>query len=156
LRLQVIPLRRWLQRAASLAVHGGAWQLRAYESRILQAAADSLPAADAAVLRTQLQALEHLKRLHADRMVTFYFFDAAQLPRISLAGPELCIAQFRVKAAGIEGLRASVVTHLGLLSSLEFSSSPAGLSAVAGFELLPVRGRKRSTVADDIDREEHP
>lgn len=150
------PLGRWLKRAASFVVHGGAWTLRDYESSILQAAAGTLSAADAAVLQTQLQALEHLKREHADRMVTFYFFDAARLPRISLLAPELCIAQFRIQGAGSRKLRASVVTHEGLLSSLEFSSAPKLLSAAAGLDLQPVRPRVRSTLADDIDHEEHP
>lgn len=150
------PLERWLKRAASFVVHGGAWRLRGYETTVLQAAMKSLSAADAEVLEQQLKSLEHLKRLHGDRMVTFYFFDAERLPRISLLAPEHCIAQFRIKSPQIDGLRASVITHQGLLSSLEFSKTPQPLAAAAAFELLPAPTRPRKDLASEVDREEHP
>ena len=146
---------RLFQRAVSFLVHGGAFSLRDYESRILEAAAASLSVEDRAALQAQLQDLEHLKRLHADRMVTFYFFDRARLPLLSERGGSFCLAAFELRAGSGSKLRASVFSHEGILSSLEFKQPPLALAKAEGFEVKLVARKAARSLSQSLDDEEH-
>lgn len=145
---------RLVRRLLGFVVHGGSWQLRPYETLILDGLKKGLPESDVAALAAQLSNLDHVKRLHADRMVTFYFFDKEQLPRLSTQEPAFCAARFRL-GKGDSATTASVYLHLGVLSSIEFTKPPSGIARQAQLDLKPVAPRRARSVVDDIDAEEH-
>src|SRR5690349_18715120 len=97
--------------------------MRDYERRVLDFAGELLSPEDRRALGKQLAGLDHLKRLHGGRMVTFYYGKPAALPPLSDVGLEQKLATVLLET-GQERIRARVVSHRGLLSSLEFSKSP--------------------------------
>lgn len=143
------------RRLVSWLVYGGSRTIREYERRVLDFAAESLSPEDRSALAAQLDGLDHLKRLHGDRMVTFYFEKPAALPRLSNAGLEQKLATVLL-AAGRQRVRATVVSHRGLLSSLEFSKSPTGLEGQPlRLELVARKPGKDGELAREIDAMEH-
>lgn len=129
--------------------------MRDYERSALGFVGQSLSAEDRHALAAQLTGLDHLKRLHGDRMVTFYYEKPSELPRLSNEGLEQKLATVLLEA-GQEKVRATVVSHRGLLSSLEFSKSPTDLEGKP-LRLSFVAGRsgKAGDLAREIDAEEH-
>jgi hypothetical protein len=144
-----------LRRAAGFLIHGGSWTLRPYETRVIDETKSLLSATDARALEAQLDSLDHVKRTHADRMLTFYFQQAPALPKLADRSTEHCLARFRL-SAGAAALTAQVFSHRGLLSSIEFAKDPkplAGAAVLAVARLPP--GKKATSLADQIDAEEH-
>lgn len=144
-----------LRRAAGFLIHGGSWTLRPYETRVIDETKALLSPADARALAAQLDSLDHVKRTHSDRMLTFYFQHGPTLPKLADGSTELCLARFRL-GTGAAALTAQVFAHRGLLSSIEFAKDPkplAGGAALAVARLPP--SKKASSMADQIDAEEH-
>lgn len=140
------------RRLVSWLVYGGSRVLRDYEQAALDFLGRSLSPQDRQALESQLAGLDHLKRLHGDRMVTFYFEKPATLPRLSNEGLEQKLATLLL-AAGQKKTRATAVSHRGLLSSLEFSKSPTDLE---GQPLrLALAAGKPGDLAREIDAGEH-
>ena len=147
-------MKRWLTRIWNSLLYGGSTRLRSYEGAVLEALIASLGPTDAAALRAQLAGLDHVKRLHRDRMVTFYFYQPKRLPRIENRGEALHLGAFRISGGSI-ALTAVVFAHRGLLSSLEFTKAPAGLEHVE-VVVETIRAKERSpSLATRIDRTEH-
>lgn len=147
-------MRRWLTRLWNSLIYGGSTRLRSYEGAVLEALIASLGPSDAEAVRAQVASLDHVKRLHRDRMVTFYFYQPKRLPRMENRGEALHAGAFRISGGSIS-LTAVVFAHRGLLSSLEFTKAPAGLEhAEAMVEPVRTNGRGRSLAAK-IDRMEH-
>jgi hypothetical protein len=147
-------MRRWLTRFWNSLVYGGSTRLRSYEGAVLEALIASLGPSDAAAVRAQLAGLDHVKRLHRDRMVTFYFYQPKRLPPIENRGEALHVGAFRI-SGGSNSLTAVVFAHRGLLSSLEFTKAPAGLEH-AEVIVEPVRTKGSGpSLATKIDRIEH-
>lgn len=149
-----MSLRRMITRLGTFLLYGGTQRLAGYERAILDHLEGSIAESDRETLRSQLGNLDHIKRLHDGRMVTFYFFDSGHLPRLKDIGDEVCIAAYRLSTKDIKPT-VRVVTHKGLLSSLEFSKSPRGLDDKA-LVLSPAQASKRSrSIAEVVDRMEH-
>lgn len=147
-------MRRWLTRFWNSLIFGGSTRLRSYEAALLEALIASLGPSDAAAVRAQLAGLDHVKRLHRDRMVTLYFYQPQRLARIEDRGEALHVGAFRISGGSV-GLTAVVFAHRGLLSSLEFTKAPAGLEhAEVVVETVRTKGRG-SSLATKIDRLEH-
>ncbi len=146
--------RRALNRLGTFVLYGGTTRLRSYERTIIERTIEALEPSDRGAFRAQLENLDHLKRLHGDRMVTFYFYDASHLPRTQRQSDELYIAKYQIVANSVR-LTVSVVTHAGLLSSIEFSKSPTALESIP-FHLKSLHVTQvGESVAEEIDRLEH-
>lgn len=143
------------RRLVSWLVYGGSRTIRDYEQSALDFVAESLAPEDRRALAAQLSGLDHLKRLHGDRMVTFYFEKPAELPRLSNDGLEQKLAAVHLETDP-KKIRATVVSHRGLLSSLEFSQSPTDLEGQP-LRLSSAAGRsgKAGDLAREIDADEH-
>jgi hypothetical protein len=143
------------RRLVSWLVYGGSRTLRDYERRVLDFVAESLPMEDRRALAEQLAGLDHLKRLHGDRMVTFYYEKQDALPLLSNQGLEQKLATVRLDS-GQKKVRATMVSHRGRLSSLEFSQSPADLEGQP-LRLTLAKGQpgRDGGLAGEIDRMEH-
>ena len=144
------------RRLVSWLVYGGSRTLRDYERCVLDFVGESLPPEDRHALAKQLAGLDHLKRLHGDRMVTFYYEKPDTLPLLLNQGLEQRLATVLLEA-GRKRVRATMVSHRGRLSSLEFNKSPTDLegqplrrSLVAG------KPGKDGELAREIDSMEHP
>ena len=146
---------RTVRRLLSWLLYGGTTTLRDYETRILDHVSASLSTDnDRAALASQLRNLNHLKRLHQDRMVTFYFDDSESLRRLSNMSPAHQIG-VAVLEKDRESTTAKVVSHRGLLSSMEFTRSPTQFQH-ASFQLADSRRPgKAIDLPSQIDAEEH-
>lgn len=146
-----MPLRRiwtWL-------IYGGSRVVRDYERVILDFVSSTLSSDDREALATQLANLDHLKRLHADRMVTFYFPDSLRVKKLSDINPERVMARLALKTQRTV-VKAKVVSHEGLLSSIEFAKSPTHLQgAEVQLEALPKPRGKEWDLPSELDAEEH-
>jgi hypothetical protein len=143
------------RRLGSWLLYGGSRTLRDYELQLLDFIGRALSDADRRALGEQLASLDHLKRLHDDRMVTLYFRKPGALPRFSNQGLEQNLAT-AVMATGEERVRVTAVAHRGLLSSLEFRSSPARLEGrQLRLELVTGRRGKDGALAAELDGNEH-
>jgi len=150
----VKDLKRALTRIWTFLVYGGSTHLRTYEKLLLDSILIALDSSDAAAIRAQLASLDHIKRQHNDRMVTFHFFEADRLPRISNRDGEHRLATYQLSG---EAIKATVVlfSHRGLLSSLEFSKTPRALEGKhVAMESAKAKGRAFS-LPQTIDRSEH-
>lgn len=143
-----------IRRAAGYLVHGGSWTIRPYETQVLDTLKSTLARSDVEALEAQLARLDHVKRLHADRMVTFYFQDAAALPRLSQGGDAQCLLRLRIEGDGRK-LSVEIFAHRGLLSSMEFDKSPTDLRSSAALRIRPVKSRSAPGIAAEIDKTEH-
>jgi hypothetical protein len=121
---------------------------------MLDRTAAALPEHDAEVLRRQIAAIERVQRWNQDRMAIIGFEDKAALPRIGNESEAHCLARVRLRGSS-GALTASVMTHRGILSSLEFRGSPRTLRdgdwSVESVELQA----DDPGVSGAIDREEH-
>lgn len=145
-----------VNRLINLAIHGGSWVVRPYERAVIEAAANSLPDPDGRYLLLQLTFLDHLKRLHQDRMVTFYFESSKEgFPFLPRRSPDLSLANVSLRTTR-EMFSATVTAHRGLLFSLEFTKSPTYLRK-EGFriESVSISDVGPSILAQEIDQSEH-
>lgn len=143
------------RRLVSWLVYGGSRTVRDYERRVLDFVGDLLSPEDRHALEAQLDGLDHLKRLHGDRMVTFHYEEPAALPPLSNEGLEQKLATILLDT-GQEKVRATVVSHRGLLSSLEFSKSPTGLEGQPlRLAIVTRKPGKDGDLAREIDAMEH-
>jgi hypothetical protein len=145
---------RWYRRTISYLIHGGSWYLRQYETLVLNTVAKSLSSEDASALSLQLENLDHIKRLHSDRMVTFYFLDTDKIPRLYISSSTHCIARYRLDSSGFT-TNVALFTHLGILSSIEFTKSPEVLSSDSEIKLVPILNKSNTSLTDTINQEEH-
>ena len=147
--------RRGLTRFLTFILYGGSSTLRDYEKVILAKMEEHLPDGDKQILRMQLQSVDHVKRLHEDRMVTFYFYRAPTLPRFGNQERRYRHSLFSLKAETVK-LKVTIVTNCGLLFSLEFSQSPSALKS-SRFDIVKLTDVKepQGSLPEEIDRAEH-
>lgn len=147
-------MKRPVRRLISWLLYGGSYTLRDYESRILNFVRASLRPEDQSALDLQLDDLDHLKRAHQGRMVTFFYLSPKTVPKLSNDTPDNDLAWVSVTSSGIS-LRVRVTSHRGLFSSLEFSRSPTELKDKTLNLAFTRRRSKDPDLAEMIDREEH-
>lgn len=146
-------LKRRLIRIGTFLLYGGTTRIRRYEQAILTRLLEMLSEGDRRALTAQLDSLDHLKRLHDDRMVTFYFFERSKLPLLGNTASALKLAAFRL-IVGEPAIIAAVYAHKGLLSSIEFSRSPKALTAPLQVTLAS-QPEAAHSIAQDVDAKEH-
>jgi len=136
-------------------LYGGTRRLRDYEIKIINAVKMSMTKEDSETISIQIENLEHLKRLHDDRMVTFYFHGAERLPRLKNAGQEQKISKLTIEGNN-KKINVVVVSHRGLMSSLEFNRSPTVLLG-GGVSISAAKNRNVDdyNLASEIDAKEH-
>lgn len=143
-----------LRKIGRQLLYGGSRNLRSYENAIIQATLEVLNELDRQAFAAQVNARERLQRWNSDRMVLFGFADRAGLPSISSSAENYCLAKAKLSGAS-GGTTAAVMTHRGVLSSIEFSRSPTHLGTsglmVESISLHP----EHRGFASAIDREEH-
>jgi uncharacterized protein (DUF1330 family) len=145
---------RGIRKLGRRLLYGGFGGPKPYESEILAATVAALPEPDARALRQQIGLIERLQRWNDDRMVIVGFEDKAALPKLVNEATDHCLAKLRVTGAS-GSVTASVMTHRGILSSLEFRPSPRKLGGGdVTVELRELDAETRGEAAA-IDREEH-
>ena len=109
--------------------------------------------AEGDVVRSQIAAWRLVQRSLQDRMAVMHF-RPVPFPLLANKGAAQCRVKIRVKAAE-RRLSVSVVTHLGRLSSLEFSKPPQPLLEQA-FEIVAIEKDARHVdIAAAADHLEH-
>lgn len=144
---------RTIRKLGRRLLYGGFAGPRAYEAALLEAAVAALPGEDGDVLEEQIALAERFGRWNDDRMVIVGFSDKDAVPRLSLGEPDHCLARFRFDG-DFEPVTANVMTHRGILSSLEFRPSPREIGKKE-YSLRRVVGRAPDA-ASGVDAEEHP
>ena len=134
-------------------VFGGTAHLRPHEVAVLNALAAVLAPSDRSVLSQQVSAVSTVQRFQRGRQVNV-FFGVASPPLLSNLSGSFCLGRLRAQSA-FPALSVRVVTHLGRLSSLEFSKPP-GRAFTGSYEPVPesttVNG---SSLPSATDRLEH-
>jgi hypothetical protein len=145
----------WLRNLGQWLLYGGSTTLRPYERSILEHAAAHLSAADSSAFLQQVRSFDRVQRSLNDRMVLFHFHPQAMPPsRLSAMGDAHCVAKLRLRGTGGRS-NAAVITHHGLLSSIEFSRPPKGLLA-GDIEVLDgLRDSNWTGPSEAADRLEH-
>ena len=103
-------------------VFGGTAHLRPHEVAVLHALATVLSPSDRSVLAQQVSAVSTVQRFQRGRQVNV-FFGAVNPPMLSILSSSFCLGRLQAQSA-VPALSVRVVTHLGRLSSLEFSKAP--------------------------------
>jgi hypothetical protein len=114
---------RLVRKLGRRVLYGGFGGPKPYEAAILNATVAALPPRDARALTRQIALIERVQRWNEDRMVILGFEDKSLLPKLDNEETNHCLAKVRLKGA-FGSLTATVMTHRGLLSSLEFPQSP--------------------------------
>jgi hypothetical protein len=114
---------RAVRKLGRFLLYGGFRGPKPYEVEVLDATVAALPERDAQVLTAQIELIERLQRWNDDRMVIVGFEDKAELERLENQTLDHCLAKLRLKGA-FGSITATVMTHRGVLSSLEFRPSP--------------------------------
>jgi hypothetical protein len=145
----------WFRNLGQWFLYGGSTTLRPYERAILEHAAAQLSAADSSALLQQVRSFDRVQRSLDDRMVLFHFRTQAKAPSLlSAPGDAHCVA--KLTCGGTAGRsNAAVITHHGLLSSLEFSRPPKALLAGEVKVLDVARDSDWTGPAEAADRVEH-
>jgi hypothetical protein len=134
-------------------LYGFRKELRPYESVIFECALRASSQSDQAVLRQQLAARERVQRW-TSRVLSFSLPPGHQLPRIANASPNYCYATVRLQSPNGR-LTAKFITHLGFLSTIEFSRNPVPLLSTE-FSVTQVRLHSGGAgYAEEIDETEH-
>lgn len=135
-------------------LYGFKRELRPYEAAVLEAALAASGPKDRAALQEQFDTRERIQRW-TDRVLHFSLARGQDLPPIAARMENHCHAKVQLVSGAGEKVTAQLMTHRGLLSTLEFSKAPvaalAGGFRVAGVT-LPAGGKG---YADEIDEEEH-
>jgi hypothetical protein len=135
-------------------LYGGSTKLRPYEFEILQRACSELEEPDRSALSRQIAGFDRVQRNLNDRQVLFFFKPNQDLAHLTERGDAQCLVRFKLRGQGGRS-SAAVVSHHGLLSSLEFARAPKPLFE-AGVEVLAVvRGGRWQGPAEAADRLEH-
>jgi hypothetical protein len=145
---------RRIRKLGRRLLYGGFGGPKPYEAKVLEATVAALSERDAQALRQQIGLIERVQRWNEDRMVIVGFEDKTALEKLENGATDHCLAKLRLK--GVSGsVTACVMTHRGILSSLEFRPSPRQL----GDEDVSVELRELHAAASGeaaaIDTEEH-
>ena len=145
----------WFRNVGQWLLYGGSARPRPYEAAILERVASELPAADSLALLEQIRSVDRVQRSLGDRMVMFHFKSrGAQPTHLSAKGDAHCLAKLELEGAGGRSI-AAVITHRGILSTLEFARSPKGLFAHGVRVLSMARAASWRGPAEAADRLEH-
>ena len=145
---------RRIRRLGRRLLYGGFGRPREYETKVLETTIAALPARDARVLHRQVELIERLQRWNEDRMVIVGFEDKTALEQLQSTDADHCLAKLRLKGAA-GSVTATVMTHRGILSSLEFRPSPRALKDQdVAVELRELHSAEPGA-ALAIDQEEH-
>lgn len=127
--------------------------LRSYETAVLEHTAAAITSADRRVLCEQIGQIDLVQRFHSDRMVTVYFADGERVPRLADQRPDNVLITLVATSGGRTSGRVAVVSHRGLVSSLEFTKSPRNWRD--DVRLAETTRSTGPTLAADIDSLEH-
>jgi len=133
-------------------IFGGTAHLRPHEVAVLDALATVLSPSDRSILAQQVSAVSTVQRFQRGRQVNVYF-GAANPPMLSNLSGSFCLGRLRAQTA-VPALSVHVITHLGRLSSLEFSKPP-GRAFTGPYEAAPesttVNGSSLPSVTDRLE-----
>lgn len=134
-------------------LYGFRRKLRPYEAAVLEHVLTASTPSDQAALRLQLVSRERVQRW-SDRMLYFGLPPGRNLPTIAASASDYCYAKVKL-ASSAGGVVAKVMTHGGVLSTIEFSKSPAR-SLSGDFKVQDVSLHPGgSGYATEIDAREH-
>jgi hypothetical protein len=119
------------KKVGRFALLGWNKRLRPHEAAFIEDVLRSVDPHDRDALVTQLERRERLQRWNSDRMVLFGLGEKEALPRIADTSENHCLAKARLLAGG-SSIVAVLMSHRGLLSSIEFSKAP---SLLQGYEV---------------------
>jgi hypothetical protein len=144
----------WLRNLGHWLLYGGSTALRPYERSILERTAAELSAADSLALLQQVASFDRVQRSLNDRMVLFHFRPNPSPPRLSERGDAHCLVKVKLRGTG-GGSGAAVISHHGLLSSLEFSRPPKAIFALGLHGVEVTREGRWRGPAEAADTVEH-
>ena len=128
--------------------------LTSVERFVLDSVLAELPEPDRSVLVAQLGQLDLVQRSPGGRLAALYLDFPPAPPLLSNIAPEHCLAKVKLSGQG-RTLNATVITHRGLVSSVEFRGAADRVGS-KGLSLLSVTlHEKESGVSGAIDRLEH-
>ncbi len=145
----------WLRAIGQWIMYGGSSKLRGYEEELLNYTCGVLDEPDRSALAAQVASVDRVQRYLKGRMVRVFLGPRETgLARLSEHAESHCVVKLKIRSRG-RSVSAAVVSHLGLLSSLEFSRPPKEHLA-AGLEVVSaVRGERWHSPSDAADRLEH-
>jgi len=145
---------RLVRKLGRFLLYGGFAGPKPYETAMLNAVAAALPESDAQSLGRQIALIERLQRWKEDRMVIVGFEDKGMVPKLQNQATDHCLAKLRLKGS-FGSIGAAVMTHRGILSSLEFRQSPRKTAGHAvTVEILALHASD-PRISRSIDEEEH-
>jgi hypothetical protein len=146
---------RLIRKLGRFLAYGGFSGPKPYETEILDTTVAGLPEPDAEALRRQIQQIERLQRWNDDRMVIVGFEDKRALETLENENTDHALSKLRLKGA-FGSIIATVMTHRGVLSSLEFRPSPRKMNGHDfSVELLQLHSSDPGA-SSAIDKDEHP
>jgi hypothetical protein len=145
---------RFIRKIGRLLLYGGFGGPKPYEARAFEATVAALGGPDAEALTAQVASIERMQRWNEDRMVILGFEDKASVPKLENAEPNHCLAKLRIKGA-FGTIPGAVMTHNGILSSLEFRKSPRVIKDNAFSVDVTKLHVADPGISSSIDEEEH-
>jgi len=134
-------------------IGGARPSLTAAEDLALQATMACLSPHDAEAIRHQLAKLDLVQRSPGERISALYFEDPGSLPTLSTTAPEHPLSALTLM--GEASVHASVISHRGLLSSIEFGASPRKLGDGVLSVSSVTPGGHQPTAASAVNALEH-
>ena len=142
-----------LRRFGRSLIYGFRRELRAYEAGPFEGALNASKQSDRDALRKQFDSRERIQRW-GNRVLYFSLSRDEALPKIAVLDENYCYAS-AVLSSPQGKVTARLMTHRGLLSTLEFSRSPLpALSQGFTIESIALHPGGRG-YADEINEEEH-
>ena len=150
LRRMMKTVNKMIPRFIRKLIFGGSAKFRDYEVKILKATRSILPESDQAIFDAQLSGPLLIQRTNSDRMVAIFLEKPNESHKLMdcTASKMLTLMTLEHSTGRID---CSVFTHDGLLSTIEFNSSPKALS----IQKIMIKKPTGRSLASEIDNFEH-
>ena len=135
-------------------IYGGSHDFALHEAIILRHVRERLSPVNQAAMDEQMTHVDRVQRHNHKRMVTIWLEAPTDRLRLVQTSPDHCLAKLKVSSCG-KRLSVAVMTHSGLMSSIEFSSTPGRCTPVDFTVLDIAMNQPNPGIAESIDREEH-
>ena len=145
---------KWTRKLFRDLLYGGSHSVGPLEAFVLRHVREHLNPADQAAMEDQIAHVERVQRHHHERMVTIWLDAPEDRIRLSQPYPDHCLAKIKI-SANKKVFTVAVMTHIGLISTIEFSNSP-GTCTPADIVVEDIAlNHKFPGFAEAIDAEEH-
>ncbi|NLB54616.1 MAG: hypothetical protein GX811_02405 [Lentisphaerae bacterium] len=144
----------WMKRLVCDLIYGGSHDIAPHEAMLLRQVRERLQPDDQAAMDDQMTHVERVQRHNHKRMVTIWLDAPEDRMRLSRKAPDHCLAKLKVSARD-KHVTVAVMTHAGIISSIEFSSTPEACTP-ANFTVQEIAlNQPDPGISGSIDSEEH-